>query len=122
MNPFASKALGREIELAGYRSLIVKSDQETSILELIQAVKRERSEDIEEMSTEQSPVGEHQSNGQVERAIQNVQGQIRTMILSLESRYKMKIKMDHPILAWLVKHAAMLISIAACLTNHAIIG
>ena len=91
--------------------MIIKSDQEPSILELIQAVKRERSEDIEEMATEQSPVGEHQSNGQVERAIQSIQGQIRTMLLSLESRYKMKLKEDHPIMAWLVRHAAMLINI-----------
>ena len=39
VDPFAIKALGREIELAGYRRLIIKSDQEPSILELIQAVK-----------------------------------------------------------------------------------
>ena len=69
---FAIKALGRDIELAGYRRLIIKSDQEPSILELIHPVERERSEDIEEVATEQSPAGEHKSNGQVQRAIQNI--------------------------------------------------
>ena len=51
--------------------MILKSDQEPSIKELLRAVKRERAEDIEVLM-EESPVGEHALNGAVEKAIQDV--------------------------------------------------
>ena len=49
--------------------MISKSDQELAIRELIGAVKRERSENIE-IQRKESPVREHKSNGEVEIAIQ----------------------------------------------------
>ena len=48
--------------------MILTSDQELAIRELIEAVKRERSESIE-VQCEESPVGGHKSNGEVEIAI-----------------------------------------------------
>ena len=57
------------------------------------------------------PVGEHQANGGVERAIQDVQAQIRTMRMALQSRYKCKLRSDHAIMHWLVNHAGKLISL-----------
>ena len=40
-----------------------------------------------ELVTEESPVGDHQAGGSVERAIKSVQGQVRTMKGSVEGRY-----------------------------------
>ena len=74
--PHAIKMVSREIDLAGYNRLILKSDQENSILDLLKAAKRERGEFVEIMP-EESPVGDHQSNGAVERAIQTIEAQIR---------------------------------------------
>ena len=107
-DPHAIKMLGREIGLSGYSRMILKSDQEPSIKELADAVKRarERSEKVEIMP-EESPVGEHKNNGEVERAIQTIQGQMWTMRLAWQSRYKAKIRTDHTIMAWMVKHAAL---------------
>ena len=48
----------------------------------------------------------------MERAIQTVQGQLRTMRLALQSRYKSPIRSDHPIMPWLIKHAAFLLDIS----------
>ena len=42
----AIKVIKREINLSGYNRVIIKSDQEPSILEVMRAVKRESSEDI----------------------------------------------------------------------------
>ena len=103
----AVKMMGREIKLSGYSKMILKSDQEPAIRELIEAVKRERSEMIE-IQCEESPVGEHKSNKEVESAIQHIQAQFRTMRLGLQSRYRSKIRRDHPIMAWLIMHAAFL--------------
>ena len=55
--------------------MILKSDQEPAIRELLDAVKRERTEPIELM-LEESPVGEHKSNGEVENTAQIIQGQL----------------------------------------------
>ena len=85
LNAYAVAALGREITLSGYNRMILKSDQEPAILNLLKAVKNERAEDIEIM-LEQSPVGEHQSNGEVEITVQLLEGQLRSMKLALESR------------------------------------
>ena len=60
------------------------------------------------MALENSPVGESQSNGMVERAIQTWEGQVRTMKDALETRIGMEIPPDHPLLTWLIQHAAAL--------------
>ena len=110
LDPHAVKMIRRELSLAGYSRMILKSDQEPSILAVIEAVKRERAEAIEILPDE-SPVGEHQSNGEVENAIRSVQSQIRTTRLGLQSRYNSKIRADHPIMPWLMHHAALLINL-----------
>ena len=110
LNGYAVAAAVREIELSGYNRMILKSDQGPDILNLLKAVKRERQESIE-MQPEEAPVGEHQSNGDVERSVQSLEGQMRSMKMALESRYKMKIKEDHPIYPWLIMHAAILINV-----------
>ena len=58
------------------------------------------------MSFEESPVGEHQSNGAVENAIKRVQGQIRTVRDALESRIGERIRGDDNVFTWLVRNAA----------------
>ena len=59
---------------------------------------------------DESPVGEHRSNGEVEGAIQGVQEWMRTMELVLQSVYRSRIRGDHPLLPWLVKLAAMILN------------
>ena len=58
-NPFAIAMISREIELSGYNRLILKTDQELAILDMMNMAKRERSEDVE-IIPEQSPVGPKQ--------------------------------------------------------------
>ena len=103
-----------QIQNAGYNNLIFKSDQEPALKELLRAVKRERVETIElgGAMEEESPVGESASNGMVERAIQGVQAQMRTLKLALEYRYQNKIEESYPIVPWLVKRSAMTINVA----------
>ena len=64
------------IESLGHSKIILKSDQEPSILALKDAVRSENRADI---VMEESPEYESKSNGEVERAIQVVQGQIMAM-------------------------------------------
>ena len=70
---FAIKRLKKDIELLGYKKIILKSDNESSILALKQAVKD--STNIE-VILEESPVGDHQANGEIENAIKRFAGQL----------------------------------------------
>ena len=115
VNGYAVQAAGREVDLAGLRRLVIKSDQEPALRDLLRVVKAERPEAIE-LQPEESPVGESQSNGEIERAIHTIQCQVRTLKLGLESRCQCKIMEDHPIWPWAVMYSAMLINI--CLVGE----
>ena len=54
---------------------------------------------------EESPAYEHRSNGEVERTIQTVQGQVRTLKSGVESRYDTKLETECNLLPWMVRHA-----------------
>ena len=57
------------------------------------------------MIIENSPVGSSKSNGIVERAIQSVQGVIRTIRSDIEGRWRVKIDATHSIWPWIAEHA-----------------
>ena len=63
------------------------------------------------MMIEESPVGEHKSNGEVENTAQVIQGQLRTLRLGLQSRNQTRLRSDHPIMPWVIKHAAFLLNV-----------
>ena len=50
------------------------------------------------------------SNGIVERAIQSLQGMIRTIRSDTEGRWRVKIDATHSILLWIVEHAGFLLT------------
>eukprot|EP00969_Alexandrium_andersonii_P366171 15467863-Alexandrium_andersonii.AAC.1 len=72
-----------EIAYFGYKHVVLKSDQEPSLKALQEAVKREDRWDVQ---LGESPVGESKSNGVIERAVQDVQAQVRTLRDALEGR------------------------------------
>ena len=109
-----------EIGLEG-ADVVFKSDQENSIKDVLNNIAQRRSaasklEAADEVVSvtrtihESSPVGSSQSNGFIERAIQDEEGHIRTIKLDLESRIKGKIPSSHDIMPWLIEYAAVLIN------------
>merc|ERR1711888_459003 len=87
----------------GYTKVVMKTDQEPAIMELKDSVRRSRTEEI---IPEESPVEDSRSNGYIERAIQEIQGHIRTLKSAVEGRYEEEIAPDHPAIPWMVMHAA----------------
>ena len=76
INPYAVKKAVQNINLLGYSKIVLKCDQEPAIVSLRDAIKRELGTTT---VPEESPVGESQSNGEVEGAIKLIKAQIRTM-------------------------------------------
>ena len=87
--------------------LIIKNDQEVAIKE-VQAELRRRRSALQEAGTavEHSRVGDSASNGRVERCIQELGGQVRTLRVALEERLRTTIPLSHPIVPWLIRHSA----------------
>ena len=59
---------------------------------------------------ENSAVGESQTNGRAERAVQRVEDQLRTFLGELESRLGYQLKSNAPILSWLVEYVAVVLN------------
>ena len=73
--PHACNRLETMLDQLGHKRVVLISDQEPAIIELKEGLERVREE---ELTMEESPVEDSQSNGFIERAIQEVQGQIRS--------------------------------------------
>ena len=107
---YAIERAAKEIFSLGYSKVVIKSDQEPAIKTLIDSVMRRitalRGKVDMQIIPEESPVGESQSNGEVESAIKQVQGQYRTMRLSMQSNNRQVIPDNHIAAVWLVPHSA----------------
>ena len=62
---------------------------------------------LDQVMMEETPIEQSQSNGRVENAVGRIQGLYRTMRSEVETQYGMKIPTDHPMLAWMIRHASM---------------
>ena len=71
-NEYAISRVANEIRNLGYNKIIFKSDQEPAIKALKNKVKEEMT-DVE-IIMEESPVGDHKSNGEIENAIRRYRG------------------------------------------------
>ena len=99
---YGVKIAARVVGSLGYKRVILKSDQGPAILNLKEGVKNESAAEI---TFEESPGYDSKGNGEIEQAVQAVQGQFRTMKDALESRYGVRFDGDHPCIPWLVAHA-----------------
>ena len=105
-NEYAVRRLTQNMDFVGYRNpevQICKSDQEPALKALRTAVMRNREQGT---APEESPVGESQSNGEVENAVKMIQGMARVIKAGLERRLGKRIPRDHPIVPWIIRHAA----------------
>ena len=105
---YSTRNMLRVLDFMGYAEVILKSDQETALDKVIESAKIHRGPGTQTM-TEKSPVGDSKSNGLVERANREVEGQVRTMASALEGKLGRKIPADSSVLPWLVLHSGTLL-------------
>ena len=106
-NKFAAKMIKAFLKELGveHAGVTLKGDQEPALQDLLNKVARLRMP--AKTFIEQSPVGESESNGVVERGIQTLQSEIRVLKDAFKTRINEKLKGDDNILAWLVKYAGV---------------
>ena len=88
--------------------IVVKSDQEPAIAIFIKDLVQAR----RGVATvvEESPVASSQSNGVVERAIQGVEGLIRTLKCACEARWGVQLRPEEKTVVFLAEYAAYLLN------------
>ena len=106
VHPYPARALMDDLDFMRYRRVILKSDQEPSIVALCDAVKNGWHGEI---VPEASPKGESKGNGEVERAVQSVHGLARTLKDFLEQQSGITLESRSPLLDWLVEHCSNLL-------------
>lgn len=107
-HPWPAKVLTDDLDKLGYKKVVLKSDMEPSIRALAQAVKASWTG---ELILEGSPVGQSQSNGEVERAVQSVHGLARTLKEALEIQGNFVLDARSPALAWLIEYTGVLLNL-----------
>lgn len=89
----------------GHARVMVRSDNEPALLQVVDRVMASVKMKGVDATNEGSVPFDPQSNGAAEGAVL-LKGSMRTLLLCLENRVSAKIPLDHPLLAWLVVHAA----------------
>ena len=87
--------------------VLLKTDNEPALVDLRRGVAEKLGIQVVQ---EAPPAREPQSNGSVENAVKQVKGMNRTLMLALQARIQGEIPVDHPVMLWLVEHAAELLT------------
>ena len=103
------KRLVSDWDNVGMKGAIVqlKTDQGPAMVTLQAAIQEVRKREVIWIH---SPVGESECNGRVENAIRRVQEKVRVSRHQLEDGIKQRLHDDAPIVAWLARWAAEIIS------------
>ena len=104
-HPYCAKVILQDLAKTGYKRLILKTDQEASILALAKSVKDSFPGEI---ILESSPKGQSKSNGEAERAVQTAQGLARTLKDFVEQAANFSFDPSSPVIAWMIEYGGVL--------------
>lgn len=107
--PWLPKRIAQDWDNVGFKDIAIqlRTDQEPSIVQLQSAIQTERAATMIPIN---SPVGESECNGRVENAIRRAREKIRTLRHQVETNTKRKIQDNAPIMVWMVRWVAEVIS------------
>ena len=105
--PWIAKRVADWLDSLGSQTVTLKCDNEPAILALAQEIRRLRRESSITIF-EHPEEGEKQSNHLAEGSVNIVKGLIRTLKSSTESNLRTEIGPSHPLIPWIIEHAAQL--------------
>ena len=105
---YASSFLTAFIKSVGFKRFLVRSDNERSLLSLIERVMNNLTGvELVQMT---SPEGDHQANGLAEVGVREMKAQTRILRSQLEQRLGNRIDEKDPLMSWIPRHAANCVS------------
>ena len=102
------KYIGQWIRGQGHAQIILKGDSEASIKQLQDEIRNQNRGMV--IVPENSPAYDSASNGVAERAVQEVEGYIRTIKAEIEEKAGITITHNMPIYHWIVRHVGTILS------------
>ena len=104
---FAAERIVDDIVYLGHTRVILRSDNEPALLALVtDALKGLRIHLLDSAAAEGSVPYDPQTAGAAEVLVRNLKGQVRAMHLTLDHFMDKHVPVTHPLIAWLVEHAA----------------
>ena len=92
-----------DLDVLGYRKVLVRTDGEPAILDLWAKVKEQWWGEIIKV---EAATGDHDANGEAEQCVQKIEDEVRTWKNALDDAIKGTVPPTHDILSWLVEHVA----------------
>ena len=105
-DPYATARFVEFVEFLGYRRLFLKSDCEAALVALKKLVKSKLVDC--QITLEESPPYEPQSNGEIEKQVHLMQENTRVQLCQLVDSLGVRIPDNHPAISWLVNYSAFL--------------
>ena len=106
---FAVDMVVQDVLDLGHSKILMKSDNEPSIVKLLkESLAALKVSGMEQVNEEHPPPYDSQANGLAEAGVKQVKTKLRTMKLCLERRIGKRIPPRHPAIAWLVEHVGFL--------------
>ena len=105
---YASSFLTAFTKSLGFKRILVRSDNEGSLLSLIERVMNNLTGvELVQMT---SPEGDHAANGLAEVGVRGIKAQTRILRSQLEQRLGNRIDEKDPLMSWIPRHAANCVS------------
>jgi hypothetical protein len=102
---YSIEVMSNAIRNMGHSKFVHKSDQERCPKNLMKSTVQHLGTAVEAVP-EDSPVGEHQSNGAMENGVMQIEGLVRSHRDALEVSQGVTVTNESPLVPWLVKWAA----------------
>ena len=102
---WVASQLDRDVKRFGYHGrIVVKSDGENAVCDLMQELARKRRENPTVVET--SKPYDSKSNGRAEGAVRKLESQVRTLKIATERNLGLTMDVHSSVFAWLVEHSA----------------
>ena len=92
-----------------YDKIVIRTDQEVSIVDLFKRVAKERGTSKTILETA-PPRSDSKANGEAEHAVQSIEQMVRTYRVDLQERCGEELSVEDAFYAWLVEHACDMIN------------
>ena len=107
---WTAKQVAADIGRMGYPKVVLRSDQEPAITASVDKIREIRDNEQKETQVEWAPRYDSDANGLAERGVQAAEGVLRELKPELENKTGGRVPADHPVISWMVRHGADMIT------------
>ena len=99
--------LMEDIDQMGHTDIILKGDGEPALVQVMEEVKKRR---VHDTIIQNPPAYDPQSNGAIEKAVDQCMCQLRSIKIELESRIGIEVVTQWPVIEWMVEYSCTTIN------------